>query len=203
MYKRQGYNDKLLNVIPAVDRAMTQLMAGISTGGLTEMTLGFRQIVNQTFGVSDPALSGIEDVMGISNYLAPKMRPVGSGSTSDMEFKAYQNAILSLGKTPEANYISLYAFKKMTQNGIRNNNRELELLADSGTTSQKFVNAELRKGDRGIFERLPDTIDKTNDEAILEWYKSLPNGSVIDNSQGIYDGGSLYVIKGWDKGVYN
>lgn len=141
--------------------------------------------------------------MGISNYLAPKMRPVGSGSTSDMEFKAYQNAILSLGKTPEANYISLYAFKKMTENGIRNNNAELELLSDTGTTSQKFVNAELRKGDRGIFERLPDTIDKTNDEAILEWYKSLPNGSVIDNSQGIYDGGSLYVIKGWNEGMYN
>tara|TARA_R110000764_G_scaffold1007_1_gene3772 strand:+ start:101 stop:1657 length:1557 start_codon:yes stop_codon:yes gene_type:complete len=201
---QDGYNDKLLNVIPAVDRAMTQLMAGISTGGLVDLTLGFRQLVTQTFGISDPALSGVEDIMGISNYLAPKMRPVGSGSTSDMEFKAYQNAILSLGKTPEANYISLYAFKKMTENGIRNNNAELELLSDTGTTSQKFVNAELRKGDRGIFERLPDTIDKTNDEAILEWYKSLPNGSVIDNSQGIFDGGSPYVITGWvKKGVYN
>jgi hypothetical protein len=48
----------------------------------------------------------------ISYKLAPKMRAPGSGSTSDTEFKAYQQAILDIGNTPFANYLSLYSMKK-------------------------------------------------------------------------------------------
>jgi hypothetical protein len=47
------------------------------------------------------------------------MRPAGSGSTSDMEFKAYQQAILDLGNSKFANYINLYSLKKMTENSMK------------------------------------------------------------------------------------
>ena len=43
------------------------------------------------------------------------MRPTGSGSTSDMEFKAYQKGILSLANDKEANYLNLYTLQKMTE----------------------------------------------------------------------------------------
>ena len=193
------YTEKLLQVVPTVERAMAQLMSGAETGKVTELTLGLRQLTNQLFGTSDPGLASIEDIVGISNYLAPKMRPVGSGSTSDMEFKAYQNAILALGKTPQANYISLYAFKKMTENGIRNNQLEQQLLSDSSINDMEVVNAELAALDRGIFEKLPENVDPDDDAAVNAWYNTLPSGAVIDNATiKIFDGAGPFVIKDWN-----
>ena len=126
------------------------------------------------------------------------MRPVGSGSTSDMEFKAYQNAILSLEKGAFANYISLYAFDKMTRNSIRLNQKEEELLQDPTVTSQKTVNDKLKELDLGVFEQLPENIDKDDEQAVTNWYKSLPLGTVIDNSGRIFDDPSPFVIVGWE-----
>ena len=195
---QDAYTEKLLQVVPTVERAMAQLMAGGETGQITAKSLGLRQLANQLFGTSDPGLAMVEDILGISNYLAPKMRPVGSGSTSDMEFRAYQNAILSLEKTPQANYISLYAFKKMTENGILNNQRELQLLSDSSVTDMEVVNAELARLDKGIFEKLPENVDVNDEDAVNAWYDSLPSGAVIDNATvKIFDGAGPFVIKDW------
>ena len=194
--------EKLLQVVPTVERAMAQLMAGTETGKLTELTLGLKQLARQLFQTDKdigPGLIGLEDLMGISNYLAPKMRPTGSGSTSDMEFRAYQNAILSLGKTPEANYIALYAFKKMTENGIRNNMLEQQILADSSIGDMKIVEAEMRKLDTGIFEKVPADVDIENESEVLAWYNSLPSGAVIDNSLRVFDDPSPFIIKDWGK----
>ena len=199
---QDAYTEKLLQVVPTVERAMAQLLSGAETGAVTATFLGFRQLTNQLFGTSDPGLATIEDIVGISNYLAPKMRPVGSGSTSDMEFKAYQNAILALEKTPLANYISLYAYKKMTENSIRNNEREQELLADSSVTDQSVVNAELRALDRGIFEKLPPDVDINDEAAVNAWYESLPSGAVIDNATvKIFDDPAPFIVK--DFGLMN
>jgi hypothetical protein len=122
-----------------------------------------------------------------------------------MEFKAYQAAVLSLGKTPEANYISMYAFKKMTENAIMLNRKEEELLSDPTITDIKTVNEMLKKTDTGIFEKLPENIDKNDDEKVLEWFNSLPSGSVIDNSSGIFTdrknpnkSAGPFIIVGWE-----
>ena len=195
---KDKYADNLTNVLPTVDRAMNQIMAGAETGPLTDLTINFKAGINQIFGISDPAVNTIQDIRGISFFLAPKMRPVGSGSTSDMEFKAYQNAILSLEKGAFANYISLYAFDKMTRNSIRLNQKEEELLQDPTVTSQKTVNDKLKELDLGVFEQLPENIDKDDEQAVTNWYKSLPLGTVIDNSGRIFDDPSPFVIVGWE-----
>ena len=126
------------------------------------------------------------------------MRPVGSGSTSDMEFKAYQNAILSLEKGSFANYISLYAFDKMTRNSIRLNQLEEELLQDETITSQKVINTKLEELDLGVFEKLPKNIEKDDETAVLNWYKTLPAGTVIDNSDGVFSDLSPFIVVGWE-----
>ena len=196
---KDGYAEKVVTVLPSVERAMTQILSGVETGTMSELTLPFKQIARQIFGTSDPALAGMEDIMAISNYLAPKMRPVGSGSTSDMEFKAYQNALLALGKTPEANYIALYAFKKMTENSIRNNKLEEELLTNNSITNMKVVNETLYGQDIGIFEKLPTDIDPENEDAVQGWFNSLPKGAVIDNSDGVFESDSVFIIKDWNQ----
>ena len=202
---KDAFNDKVSNVLPAVDRGLTLLMSGTQTGLVEEAFLPIKQISTQVFGATDPGIMGTEDLQAISFFLGPKMRPVGSGSTSDMEFKAYQAAVLSLGKTPEANYISMYAFKKMTENAIMLNRKEEELLSDPTITDIKTVNEMLKETDTGIFEKLPENIDKNDDEKVLEWFNSLPSGSVIDNSSGIFTdrknpnkSAGPFIIVGWE-----
>jgi hypothetical protein len=202
---KDAFNDKVSNVLPAVDRGLTLLMSGTQTGLVEEAFLPIKQISTQVFGATDPGIMGTEDLQAISFFLGPKMRPVGSGSTSDMEFKAYQAAVLSLGKTPEANYISMYAFKKMTENAIMLNRKEEELLSDPTITDIKTVNEMLKATDTGIFEKLPEDIDPNDEEKVLQWFNSLPSGAVIDNSRGIFTdrknpnkSAGPFIIVGWE-----
>ena len=138
-----------------------------------------------------------ETLQATSNYLAPKMRAVGSGSTSDMEFKAYQRSILSLGNTPKANYISLYAFKKMAENGVSLNQKEQELLTSDRINSAAEVNKELNKIDKGIFEKY--TGPRDDPEEFNKWYDNLEEGAVIINNNLFSNDSSPYVIKSWGK----
>ena len=73
-----------------------------------------------------------------------------------MEFKgAYRQAILDLGKTPEANYIALYVYKKMTENSIAYNRAEEEALTFWGITSiASKVNDVIKGIDMGIFDKV-------------------------------------------------
>ncbi len=199
--------DKIVSVIPTVDRALNLLMSGAETGPITEFTKTFKATLNQLFGTDTkigPGLFAIQDLEGISNYLAPKMRPTGSGSTSDMEFKAYQNAILSLSKGPFANYVALYAFKKMTANSVIMNRKEEELFSDSSVTDLEVVNAELDKLNLKVFEEIPENAFD-DQQAFDVWYNSLPDGAVIDNSKGLIKNrenpnksAGPFVIKGWE-----
>jgi hypothetical protein len=193
------YNTTSAEVLPRVQEAMDLLRTGeVPTGKLTETFLPLKQAFNQAFGTIDPEIVGQETLQATSNFLAPKMRPVGSGSTSDMEFRAYQRAILSLGNTPEANYISLYAFKKMSENAVALNQKEKELLTDDRITSASVMNKELRKIDNGIFEKY--TGSRTDKEEFDKWYNSLPDGAVIINNNLFPDKPNLpYVIKNWGK----
>lgn len=187
----------MVNVVPRIDSAMATLMSGIPTGQLSELTLPIKQVLNQMFGSVDAEVIAQEGLVATSNFLAPKMRPVGSGSTSDMEFRAYQRSVLALSNTPQANYISLYAFKKMTENSIRNNRLEKELLADEKINDIATINEAIYGQDTGIFEKLPPEINRNDDAAVQAWWDSLPDGAVIDNSYRIIDMDDPYVIKGF------
>ena len=190
------YSTTAREVIPRVEEAMTLLRSGtVETGGLSEKLLPFKQVFNQAFGIKDSGVMAQETLQATSNYLAPKMRAVGSGSTSDMEFKAYQRSILSLGNTPKANYISLYAFKKMAQNGVSLNQKEMELLTSDRINSAAQVNAELNKIDEGIFEKY--TGPRDDPEEFNKWYGNLEEGAVIINNNLFSNDSSPYVIKGW------
>jgi len=202
---KDAFNDKVTNVLPAVDRGLTLLMSGTQTGLVEQAFLPIKQISTQVFGATDPGIMGTEDLQAISFFLGPKMRPVGSGSTSDMEFKAYQAAVLSLSKTPEANYISMYAFKKMTENAIMLNRKEEELLSDPTITDIKTVNEMLAEQDTGIFEKLPVDIDPNDEAKVLQWFNSLPSGAVINNADGLFrdrmnpnKSAGPFIIVGWE-----
>jgi len=189
------YHTSAREVLPRVNEALMLLKSGkVQTGRLQQALLPFKQTFNQLFGINDPSIMGLESLQATSNYLAPKMRPAGSGSTSDMEFRAYQQAALYIGNTPQANYISLYAFKKMAENGIRLHQLETEMLTSNRYNDMEVVNEKLNALDPGIFEKYRG--DPNDQEAVQKWYDSLPDGAVIVNND-IFDTDDIYIIKGW------
>lgn len=188
--------DNISQSIPRIETAMGTLLSGdVQTGMLTEFTLPVKRFLAQAFGTDAAAITALDDLQAISFYLAPKMRPVGSGSTSDLEFKAYQRAILDLGKTSAANYISLYAMKKMMEKGAELKLLEEELLTSGRISNTTELNAELRAIDKGIFEKYEG--DPNDQEEFDNWYNSLPNGAVIVNNGLEAFGDTPYLIKGW------
>tara|TARA_R100000808_G_scaffold8556_1_gene24230 strand:+ start:29796 stop:31352 length:1557 start_codon:yes stop_codon:yes gene_type:complete len=192
-------NNNAVAILPSVDNALTLLREGTETGPITQVSLGLRAAINQAFSLNDPQIVNQESLQSASNYLGPKMRPVGSGSTSDMEFKAYLRAILELGRTPKANYLSLYVFRQMTQKSIELNQLEEELLTSEQYSSLKAINEKLREYDTGIFEKYTGNVN--NKEEMQQWFDRLPDGAVIlnrdDKGAPLYDTDDVYLIKGW------
>ena len=192
------YNVQAIEVIPRVDEALALLKTGqVTTGLLAEKMLPYKQIFTQMFGINDPEITNLLTLQATSNFMAPKMRPVGSGSTSDMEFRAYQKAALFIGNTPEANYISLYAFKNMAENAIELNRKERELLTSNDYSDLTAVNNQLKREDSGIFAKYDGNREGQNaQEDFQSWYDSLEDGTVIINNN-LFEVNDAYVIKGW------
>lgn len=195
------FNDNAMTVLPTVEEALTILSGPDGeTGAATAIIADFKRLATDAFGAVDPGVASIDRLEAIANRLGPKMRPVGSGSTSDMEFKAYKQALLSIKNTTVANYISLYAFKKMTENAIALNNAEKRLLTSGQYSDAESIDTELRKLDRGIWEKY-DGPSTDSADAIQRWKNSLPKDAVILNRG--TDGKPLFVdVNGVSIGPY-
>ena len=197
--KNNNIIEQTFTTLPVVQQAMDLLLTGkVKTGGLAEITLPIKNVFGQLFGMEFPDVQNLQIIQSISNLLAPQMRPPGSGSTSDMEFKAYQRSIADIGNTPEANYISLYTFMKRAQNAREANQKEMEILNDGG--SAKDVNEAIRKIDPGIYETYKGPMDDEGE--FNNWIDSLPRGAVIynrapDGKKLFDDDDRIFIIKGF------
>jgi len=210
--KDDDLHSQLFELMPKMTTAM-QLILETPTGAMEEFTLPIRNFL-KGFGVKDENLQGQLMLSALSNALAPMMRPAGSGSTSDMEFKAYQRAILDLGNTPKANYLTLYTTKKFKENALKSQSLEKKLLASPKNYSVDHIENEIFKQDTGIFKKISNSVyklyDKNNtplfededDKTEMEkaFLLDLKVGDVFKNDDGqgnkIFEGiNSPYVVK--------
>ena len=219
MNKNDNSITQMTTLFPRLRQAKDVLLnEDVTTGfGQTEPFLTFKQGLKTIFGFTDADLSDQQLLQSLSFQLAPLMRPKGSGSTSDMEFKAYQKGILSLGNEKEANYLNLYTLEKMTENGIKLNKLEKQLLAHPKNYSYKYIDDKIAEQDIGIFDKIYKDADGDNrlfdndgdakfdddDEKkniIKNYYVDLPKGAVFINDDGrgnkLFDGLGTYIIKG-------
>ena len=180
------------------------------TGPLQGQLLELRKLMKDSFNIKySDTLNIQDDIKSLSNYLASFMRISGAGSTSDMEFKAYMAAALAMHKTPRGNYITLYALKKMWDNGLKRNLEYQEILWGKRGLhmSPQAIHHKLNQSDPGIFYKYKPTSTeaaKTTAERV-KWLGTIPDGEVILNkfiSEGkqfkMLDGGKNYLIKGVD-----
>jgi len=201
-------------LFPVLDSAMQLLLNDEDhsiTGGFQSATLRMRNLLTSAFGIASSEVQGQKYLEALSNQLGPKMRPVGSGSTSDMEFKAYKQAILSLDQPAKTNYLTMYSLYQRTKNAQEELKLRKRLIYDG--KSEKYMQGKLDALDKGIYEKFtsfaidPDSDNATNTARFVEerrnWFDSLPNGAVVlnakDSRMGVkpFPNQDTFIIKGW------
>tara|TARA_R100001463_G_scaffold8717_4_gene26592 strand:- start:20770 stop:22032 length:1263 start_codon:yes stop_codon:yes gene_type:complete len=75
------------------------------TGIMQKATLGPRQLYSEITGIDDPNVTNQLVFEAIASYATPRMRPPGSGASSDFEQMMFARATVGLGKNREANRI--------------------------------------------------------------------------------------------------
>jgi hypothetical protein len=185
--KNDNYIEQTFNVLPQVDRGLKILLSeGTITGKWQEFTLPFRALLADMFKLEKGPIIKQQLIQSISNVLAPKMRPKGSGSTSDMEFKAYRQAIADLGNTTLANYLTMYTFKRVAENSRDASAAKAIAIADgAGPKEVKTILDDMDKKPGGsIYARFaddPELTTKENDARFAEFLNTRERGEVIYN----------------------
>ena len=178
-------------LIPTLEGALTILMQNPDiTGAFQSATMEARNFLSSAFGFSDAELESQKFLTALSNKLAPKMRPVGSGSTSDMEFKSYKQAILDMNNPAKTNYLTMYSLKKSTEAAVEELSLRKKLL--NAGKSETYIANKILERPATIYEKF-NTINENGDDLYQEgdeaqfiidrdiWFNSLPNGAVILN----------------------
>lgn len=91
------------------------------TGPVTSVSLPLRRLFNDITGQDQTDVSGQELFQALANYTVPRMRPPGSGATSDFEANLFASSTIQLGNTKEGNELTLATM-------IQQAEREQELL---------------------------------------------------------------------------
>ena len=185
---------KLAQLIPNIKTVLPALLdPNVQTGFFAGKFLPVRQFFVELFKLDRGDIDDLQLLLSSSNKLAPLMRPAGSGSTSDLEFDAYRKAILDIGQGKYANYLNLYALKKVTENGIKLIDFKKSLLADENLPND-VIQARINKFDTGIWEKFPTHKINKNQEfealydnekeqevAFDKWFNNLEVGAVMLN----------------------
>lgn len=85
-----------------------------ASGPMTEATLPIRRILSEAGFLTSDATANIskqELFQAYANYLVPRMRVAGSGSTSNFEAQLFATATAGLGKNPFSNRVLVKSFK--------------------------------------------------------------------------------------------
>ena len=203
MAKDESFFENAATTVPTVKKALDVLFNNPdATGAVRAFTFQMKRLVNSTFGVTDPDVVDMELLTSVSNILGPKMRPAGSGSTSDIEFAAYKAAILDMKGTAIGNYINLYTYLKSIELGTKFRALETRILEGGGTRSQAMD--AVNRVDTGYYEKYDREKfgDPTKQENVDAWVESLDNGAVIYNvdketGDKLFDTAGTFLVKGW------
>ena len=109
-------------LLSRVQIAKRLLQDGIKTGKVEEVLMPLRELAIG-LGVADKntidTFGQQELFQSITNYLVPRMRVEGSGSTSDMEIDLFRSAVPNMGRTAAGNLIIAAGIENLTKYNIK------------------------------------------------------------------------------------
>ena len=99
-----------------------QLLDGVKTGKVEQFLMPFREFA-VSLGAADKNtvnnLSQQELFQATTNWLVPRMRVEGSGSTSDMEIDLFRSAVPELGKSTAGNLVVAGGMQNLIEYNIK------------------------------------------------------------------------------------
>jgi len=109
-------------LLTRIKMSKQQLLDGVKTGKLEEFLMPFKQFA-VSIGAADKTtidqLGQQELFEATTNYLVPRMRVPGSGSTSDMEINLFKSAVPNLGRTPAGNLVIAGGIENLVEYNIK------------------------------------------------------------------------------------
>ncbi|NVN06069.1 hypothetical protein HW509_10780 [Asaia spathodeae] len=165
------------NTAPAVIGQLQQLSdlsRNIGTGKGAQLQ-GQLASYAQTIGLNlDPKLGDKQAFSAIVDRMAPQMRPVGSGSSSDTDVRMFMNSLPQLGNTDRGNQIITGTMQALQQNKLQA--AEIASQAQRGQMSWQDAEAQIRK--------LPNPYDQFRKaHADLTTNGSAPSGQSVGAAQ--------------------
>jgi hypothetical protein len=117
---KQIEQDKQL--LSRVQMSKRLLQDGIKTGKVEEILMPLRELAIG-FGIADKetiSKFGQQELFqSLTNYLVPRMRVEGSGSTSDMEIDLFRSAVPNMGRTAEGNLVIAAGIENLVAYNIK------------------------------------------------------------------------------------
>lgn len=117
---KQITQDKQL--LTRIKMSKRQLLDGVKTGKIEEFLMPFKEFA-VGIGVADEEtvknLGQQELFQATTNFLVPRMRVEGSGSTSDMEIELFKSAVPNLGRTSAGNLVVAGGIENLVEYNIK------------------------------------------------------------------------------------
>jgi hypothetical protein len=109
-------------LLSRVQMSKRLLQDGIKTGKVEEILMPLRELAIG-FGIADKEtinkFGQQELFQSLTNYLVPRMRVEGSGSTSDMEIDLFRSAVPNMGRTAEGNLVIAAGIENLVAYNIK------------------------------------------------------------------------------------
>jgi len=109
-------------LLSRVQMSKRLLQDGIKTGKVEEILMPLRELAIG-FGIADKetiSKFGQQELFqSLTNYLVPRMRVEGSGSTSDMEINLFKSAVPNMGRTAEGNLVIAAGIENLVAYNIK------------------------------------------------------------------------------------
>jgi len=133
--------DQLNSMQPGIERMLQAIDAGAQTGFGQNWILPFKQAAEEGFNVKISGTDEQEILDSIASEIGPRMRPPGSGSSSDRDTGLYLKGFLGLARSEGGNKKVADYYNKIRQRTERVAEIQQELLSEF----EKIPIAEERK----------------------------------------------------------
>jgi hypothetical protein len=165
---------------PGMQQYLAAIKSGRPIGGPVKQYLNqVDKIATDVFGApifGEDRLAGVASLQALSYWMTPRMRVEGTGSTSDMEFNAFMEAVSKMGNLDQQNYVILWAIKEAHRREEHYQNEKLTKMTE-GMSESEFRKWWSKSNPFGEFyKRVPENLSP---EEQADWAEKLPEGTVF------------------------
>jgi hypothetical protein len=165
--------------VAVMDMTVIQRMNTLGNNVDPGSRTAFFEELRQRTGIQlDPKADDVQAFKAIVNYMKPRMKVPGSGTSSDKDMESFEQALMNMRATPGGNEIIAQTLGGMAQ--LRIQRGEIAQLWQMGEISAKEASDRMKA--------LPDPFD-----TFRQWQKQNPNAPQTDKEGWVIGPGGIRI----------